>query len=164
MPRNNSSLLGFATPARWMLIPALASLLVGMATAPAWLPAWAQALVTEAFAPFCHQLPERVPHIQGTALAVCDRCIGIYSGGLLGGLLAGVVPAAVWASNGSIRSLQTRIVLSIGLAPALVDWLGPWLNLWPNTPSSRLATGLWLGGVVAWVVVRAIRSASPHTH
>lgn len=141
---------------RWILIPALAGGLVTLSALPPWLPVWAQTVVMEAFAPVCHQLPERSMHMSGTALAVCDRCLGIYIGAGAGAVVARM--AAGFEAHAS-----PWVVLGIGIVPAGVDWLGPWLGLWINTPSSRLLTGLWLGGAVAWMVVRAIRSASRRT-
>ncbi len=141
---------------RWMLIPALAGGLVTLAILPLWLPAWTQAVVMQAFAPVCHQLPERSMHLSGTALAVCDRCLGIYIGAVAGAFVARM-------AAGVGRHASPWVVLGIGAVPAGVDWLGPWLGLWANTPSSRLLTGLWLGGAVAWMVVRAIRAASHRT-
>ena len=95
-------------------------------------------------------------HMSGTAFAVCDRCLGIYIGAVVGAF-GGRIAAGFEAH------VSPWIVLAIGAAPAGVDWLGPWLGLWTNTPSSRFLTGLWLGGAVAWMVVRAIRCASRRT-
>lgn len=156
MPRNTSSLFAAVLRARWMLLPAIAGGLVTLAVLPPWLPGWAQAVVMEAFAPVCHQLPERSMHVSGTALAVCDRCLGIYTGAV-----AGAFVARMAAGVGTHAS--PWVVLGIGVAPAGADWLGPWLGLWTNTPSSRFLTGLWLGGAVAWMLIGAIRSASPRT-
>jgi len=136
-----------------MLIPALASMLMGLAALPPWLPPLGQSVLMDAFAPFCHQLPARTPHVHGTAIAVCDRCIGIYTGLLVGGLFGRVVPPR-WAALQSVWGM-----LILGGIPAAVDWMGPWLGLWPNTPTSRLLTGLWLGGMVGLMLVRVLRPA-----
>lgn len=137
-----------------MLIPALASILVGLATLPPWLSTLGQSVLMDAFAPFCHQLPARTPHVHGTALAVCDRCIGIYTGLLVGGFLGRAVSTR-WAKLQSVWGL-----LILGGGPAVVDWVGPWLGLWPNTPTSRLLTGLWLGGMIGLTLVHVLRPAS----
>jgi len=140
-----------------MFIPALAGVLLLLAALPPWLPAWSQSLIMDAFAPTCHQLRTRSLHVGDTALAVCDRCIGIYGGAILGALLGRM-------AGGFGASMRTRwALLALGAAPAFIDWIGPWLGLWPNTPTSRLLTGLWLGGAVAWMLVQALRSASPKT-
>ncbi len=41
----------------------------------------------QAFAPFCHQIPQRSWEIQGYPLAVCARCCGVYGGLFLAALL-----------------------------------------------------------------------------
>lgn len=127
----------------WMGLQGAAFILLIFALAPPWLPPHLQAVFMQAFAPFCHQLPARMPHIDGAALAVCDRCIGIYSGAVIGVAIGG------WW--GLIRRTLPRIHpvwLAAGLLPALIDWAGPWLGLWTNVPFSRSLTGLLLGAAV----------------
>ena len=154
MPRNMSSLFAALRPPLWAAVPLAAGGLLVLALAPPYLPAWARPLVMDALAPACHQLPARSPHWHGIALALCDRCIGIYTGALAGGLLCR------FAARYAPVSLGPWALLGVAAAPALVDWLGPWLGLWANTPLSRGLTGCWLGGAVAWLLVRALRHAS----
>lgn len=156
----------FRTTARacwgWLGLQVTALVLLVFALAPPWLPPHLQAVFMQAFAPFCHQLPARMPHIDGAALAVCDRCIGIYSGAVVGVAIGG------WW--GLVRRTLSRIHpvwLAAGLLPALIDWVGPWLELWTNVPLSRALTGLLLGGTVGLFLVAALmplRSSHQHTN
>jgi len=97
----------------------------------------------DVFAPLCHQLPARSPAVDGTQLAVCDRCVGIYAGVLVGVATAGWA-RELWAW---LRTADHLVLLG-SLLPLAVDWLGPVLGLWANAPLSRAATG-GLFGVVA---------------
>jgi uncharacterized membrane protein len=123
---------------------------------PLLAPGW-RALVMHVFAPVCHQLPERSPHLEGVQLALCDRCVGIYVGCVLG----------VAAINGGrrfwrrIRSLDQYVLLG-SLAPLAIDWIGPLLGLWTNVPLSRAVTGLLFGGVAAsFAADRILQGLSP---
>ena len=98
----------------------------------------------DVFAPLCHQLPARSPAVDGTQLAVCDRCLGIYGGVLVGVATAGWV-RGLWAR---LRAVDHLVLLG-SLLPLAVDWLGPVLGLWTNGPLSRAATGLLFGVVAA---------------
>ena len=79
-----------------------------------------------AFAPSCHQQPERCLDLGAGKLAVCARCAGLYAGGLLGLLatvLSGVrrrptVPVLLAAS------LPTVLDVAAGLfgLPSLANW------------------------------------------
>lgn len=135
----------------WLGLQITALVLLLFALAPPWLPTHLQAVFMQAFAPFCHQIPARMPHLDGTPLAVCDRCIGIYSGAVIG--------VAVGGWWGLIRRTLPRIHpawLAAGLLPALIDWAGPWLGLWTNIPLSRALTGALLGGTAGLFIVAAL--------
>ena len=97
--------------------------------------------------PICHQLAERSFHLLGEPLAVCQRCTGMYAGFTLGLFLWPLLqyPAARLAAN-------PRWVLAF-LLPLCIDWA------LPNTPVSRLATGLIAGFPVALLVLLALPTA-----
>jgi uncharacterized membrane protein len=111
-----------------------------LAVLPPALPEGGRAALMQAFAPVCHQLPARSPHLGGTPLAVCDRCLGIYAGLALG-------IAGVWAAGGLWRRAGRAdgLVLLAAAVPMGADWIGPLLGLWANTPWSRSTTGLLFG-------------------
>ena len=99
------------------------------------------------FAAVCHQLPERSYFIAGHKLAVCSRCTGVYAGFVLTFLLYPLLrplraidwPPPVW--------------LVLACVPMAVDFSLTFLGIWENTHTSRLLTGLLLGGVSVFYVM-----------
>jgi uncharacterized membrane protein len=115
------------------------------------------------FAAVCHQIPERSYFIAGHKLAVCSRCTGLYAGFVLTLLLYPLLrplrstdwPPPVW--------------LVLGAMPMAIDFGLTFLGIWENTHTSRLLTGLLLGGVsvlyvmpgVAELTTRRTRQSQP---
>jgi len=107
-----------------------------------------------AFGAACHQLPARSLHVDGVQIAVCDRCLGIYSGLFVGSL-------AMWALRMTWQRFETmgRYVLLGALVPLGIDWIGPVVGLWQNVPVSRAITGFLFGAAAgAFVIDRLLRS------
>jgi uncharacterized membrane protein len=102
------------------------------------------------FSVLCHQRPDRSYFIDGHKLGVCSRCTGIYAGfalTLLGYPL--------------IRSLRTttapaRKWLLLAALPLFIDFSLTFFGIWENTHTSRLLTGLLLGGVAVFYVMPGI--------
>jgi uncharacterized membrane protein len=46
----------------------------------------------EFFAPLCHQSPERCFHLLAEPVAVCTRCLGLYTGVLIGLMVCPLLP------------------------------------------------------------------------
>ena len=134
------------------------TLLVLIALPPFVPEAW-RVLIMQGFSAVCHQLPARSPHVHGTPLAVCHRCLGIYAGLAAGGLLMPIIPS--WAQT--IHS-YARYILIGALTPLAFDWLVDAVGLWTNTPVSRMLTGslvgLVAGVLIASSLVRTQRSVS----
>lgn len=102
------------------------------------------------FAAFCHQLPERSYFIAGHKLAVCSRCTGVYAGFALTLLLYPL-----------LRPLRTidwppPVWLVLAAAPMAIDFGLTFLGIWDNTHTSRLLTGLLLGGVSVLYVMPGV--------
>ena len=81
-----------------------------------------------AFAPSCHQQPERCLDLGAGKLAVCARCAGLYAGGLLG-LLATVLSG--------VRRRPTVPVLLAASLPTVLDVAAGFFGLpslanWPR--------------------------------
>lgn len=137
----------------WYGLLAGTSGLLLLALLPPFLPVEGQGVVRRCFAPVCHQLPSRSPHIGGVPIAICDRCSGIYLGLVIGVALTGW-GRSLWAMLGS----HDRYLLLGSLVPLGVDWIGPILSLWENGPVSRVLTGLLFGIVAAsYVADRLLR-------
>mgnify|MGYP001293279006 CR=1 FL=1 len=132
--------------------------LVGLAVLPPFVGETARGLVMQAFAGVCHQLPSRSPQIGGVALAVCDRCVGIYGGLALGVL--GFATATRW-HDAAYR--HAGPVLAAALVPPVVDWIGPVLGLWANAPLSRAVTGAFFGVAAGYVLARVVVRAAAGT-
>jgi uncharacterized membrane protein len=89
-------------------------------------------LIRSFFSRLCHQDAGRSFMVDGSPIAVCVRCLGIYCGAALGCLLGrGRVPA--W------RLLATAVALNLlDVATASLHWHG-------NLPMLRFVLGLLLG-------------------
>jgi uncharacterized membrane protein len=106
------------------------------------------------FGMLCHQRPDRSYFIDGHKFGVCSRCTGIYGGfalTLLGYPL--------------IRSLRTTTTpaikwLVLAALPLLIDFSLTFFGIWENTHTSRLLTGLLLGGVAVFYVMPGISELS----
>lgn len=138
----------------WAMVAATVGIF-GLALLPPFVsPEW-RGLVMSVFAPVCHQLPARSPHIAEVPIAICDRCTGIYVG-----LIIGVVTVewgrGLWTQMGTFGAY----VFLGSLGPAGVDWVGDILGLWSNTPLSRSLTGLLFGVTAAsFVAAQLLRES-----
>ena len=120
-------------------------------------------VIYRAFAPLCHQLPERSYFIDGHKFAVCSRCTGIYAGFAFTLLLYPLLR--------SLRNISTppRSVLILAALPLAVDFSLTFFGFWENTHTSRLLTGALLGSVAVFYVMPGIidlslRSLTKQTH
>ena len=118
--------------------------------------------IYHAFAPLCHQLPERSYFIDGHKFAVCSRCTGIYAGFAFTLLVYPLVR--------SLRSVATppRSLLILATLPLAIDFSLTFFGIWENTHTSRLLTGALLGSVAVFYVMPGIvdislRAVTKHT-
>jgi len=110
--------------------------------------------IYRAFGTLCHQLPDRSFFIAGHKFAVCARCTGLYAGftfvlilfPLLRPLRSVTLPPPKW--------------LFIAAAPLFVDFALTFFGLWENTHSTRLVTGMLLGGVTVFYVMPGLAELS----
>ncbi len=130
-----------------------ALLLVGVVS-PVLLPSEWRLLPMTVFHAFCHQLADRSPHVDGVQLAVCWRCLGVYTGLVGGALLLPLVGRGDAWINRNAKWLLLGALVMMG-----VDWAGPFLGYWDNTWLSRVATGLLLGAVAGYLFARALAIA-----
>ncbi|MEO8260775.1 MAG: DUF2085 domain-containing protein [Acidobacteriota bacterium] len=116
----------------------------------------------------CHQRPERSFHLAGVPLPVCARCLGIYLGAALVSVLVAVLGSGIVAIrpatsyppllSGSLPDLTAggdstrRTVLLISALPIAATLLVEWTT--GHTPGNwtRAASGVPLGGAIAWLV------------
>ena len=103
--------------------------------------------IYQAFSTFCHQLPERSFFVAGYPFAVCARCTGLYGGFTL---LLILYPLVRPLRSVSVPSPKW---LFLAAAPLFIDFSLTFLGIWENTHTSRLLTGILLGGVTAFYVM-----------
>jgi len=87
----------------------------------------------------CHQNPSRSFWINGQPMAVCSRCLGIYTGFALCWLLLPVL---------SIFTAEKKLIQKVALGIIfinIIDVVGNLFGFWQNTLVSRLVLG-WLMG------------------
>ncbi len=112
-------------PRRAVALAALAAaaFLAGLVAAPLLEPGYpfAARLLRAAYAPLCHQMPERSLDLEGAPLAVCARCAGLYAGGFLGPL-AGLL-------GGARLERVPRAAFVAAVLPTAIDAVLPWLGL-----------------------------------
>lgn len=91
------------------------------------------------FSPTCHQISSRCFYAFGYPVAVCARCLGIYSGFLLGTLFYPVVKGI---SSPTLPKARIFILLSI---PIVLDTAGNLLDIWTSSDWVRFLTGVVWG-------------------
>ena len=84
----------------------------------------------------CHQQPDRSFFINGQAMAVCSRCLGIYGGFALIVLLMPLIPRFFSVINSVLLKL-----IMVSIVVNLVDVIANHFSIWSNTLHSRF----WLG-------------------
>jgi uncharacterized membrane protein len=108
---------------------------------PVWL------LLDWLFIPICHRIPARTLSIAGVAMPLCSRCAGIFAGLAVGALCP-------WPR---LRLRSARIAISVAGLVMLIDVLAQELAWHPLWHSTRIATGVLLGHVMACTLFAAIR-------
>lgn len=104
-----------------------------------------------AFAPTCHQQPDRCLDLGAGKLAVCARCAGLYAGGLLG-LLASVLSG--------VRRRPTVPVLLAASLPTVLDVAAGLIGL-PSLPNwPRFLVAVAPGAVFGLLLADAVADLS----
>jgi uncharacterized membrane protein len=93
------------------------------------------------FSPTCHQIPSRCFFVFGHPLAVCARCLGIYSGFLAGTL---IYPFLKGFFLPSLPRAKNFILVSF---PIVLDTAANLIGIWESPEWLRFLTGL-LWGVI----------------
>lgn len=99
------------------------------------------------FSRICHQMPERSFALACFPLAVCHRCFGIYLGLAFGSLITRL--------PGILK--RRRAWIATATIPMLADAALPLIGVGDNMPSSRFATGLIFGLMLATIFMQGLR-------
>jgi uncharacterized membrane protein len=107
----------------------------------------------EMFRSLCHQFHWRSYSENGTYMAVCTRCFGIYAGLFTGSLLVPVIKQ-------KIKPIfpNSIIILALAFLINLIDFIGNLLGIWTNTLHSRMLLGIPFGFSVTFLILTAYYS------
>lgn len=108
---------------------------------------WFEHWQHKAFSGLCHQDPQRSFWINGTPMAVCTRCFGIYSAIFAGWIAFPMIPKLLEGIDGYKRWMLTGVILI-----NIIDVFGNYLGLWQNTMHSRFVLGLLIGLTAVFVI------------
>jgi uncharacterized membrane protein len=87
-------------------------------------------LIRNFFSRLCHQDPSRSFVVDGSPVAVCVRCLGIYWGVALGML---------------VRTKRARSLVAVAMLLNVLDVASSGLHLHGNLPLTRFVLGMMLG-------------------
>lgn len=104
---------------------------------------WQSQWQHQAFANLCHQIPARSFWIAGQPMAVCSRCLGIYSGFLIGWFLL-----PLWSRVNMNKTLAYKKIFVLVIGINIIDILGNLMGFWQNTLISRFLVG-WPAGLAS---------------
>lgn len=102
----------------------------------------------QTFNSLCHQIADRSFWINGQPMAVCSRCMGIYSGFVLGWGLLPILSVLKIRRLAYIKKIIVFVLLF-----NLIDAAGNFFGLWHNTLISRTVLGGMLGSSAALIFV-----------
>lgn len=146
-----NSALQFTNRGLFFLVASLALFLVLAALGPGlWgtTPVPAMSWQHQMFEWVCHQDPLRSYRLQGSVMAVCSRCIGIYTSFLIAWILMPLIAYTFKLKKHTLLWLfGTAIVLN------LTDVAGNLFGFWANTNGSRFIFGVFWGATTALLLI-----------
>ena len=109
----------------------------------------------------CHQLEARSFHLLAEQLPVCARCTGLYAGAAIASLsYLWLAPSRKPGSASAERLTSTaRRWLPAAAAPVAASLLLEWTTGVVPSNAIRAATGIVLGGALAYVILAAVDSS-----
>ena len=113
-----------------------------------------EAFIRLAFAPICHQLPERSFAPGGAPMAVCARCLGAYAGFLAGAMSF----LGLSVSRGHLPRSPGRLLLAGSTLPTFFQWSFAAAGILPDIASARALTSSVFGIVIAFCILPAVDS------
>lgn len=104
-------------------------------------PSILSSIIYTVFSSVCHQNPSRCFMFLGHPLAVCTRCLGIYTGFLFGLF---IYPAVRGFKSVSLPRIKFFITLFI---PVVIDTAGNFFCIWSTPGGIRFFFG-WIWGLI----------------
>ena len=95
----------------------------------------------------CHQDPERSYYIDGTQMAVCSRCFGIYLS-----LILGVIAMLPLSIIGKRLKILVKPAFFSALLLNFVDVFANFVGFWVNSLLSRFLLGALIGLATAFLL------------
>jgi uncharacterized membrane protein len=135
------SVLGMAV---WLALIFLAPWLASRGAAAA------ARVIYAAFSPICHQLADRCFVLEGHPLAVCGRCLGIYTGFAAG---LGFYPFVRGFSRIALPKAGLFLLMTL---PMALDGAAGLLGVWRSPIGLRFATGFLWGTVLPFYFVTGV--------
>ncbi len=105
------------------------------------------------FSSTCHQIPERCFLLSGHHLAVCTRCLGIYTGFLIGTIF---FPFSRNSVTASLPRIKTFILFT---SPIVLDTMGNFFSIWSTPPWARFVLGAAWGFLLPFYFIIGITDA-----
>jgi len=99
------------------------------------------------FEKLCHQNPHRSYSLAGVSMAVCSRCLGIYTIFAVGLLLA-----PLYEHIFTIQKKRRLYLVMLTVGVNAIDIAGNAMGLWANTLESRLILGSLFGLSIAMLI------------
>lgn len=145
LPISNKTLL-------WLLLAAAVVVAVlALAFSTPLLGDQGRTIVMGAYRKICHQMPSRSFYVEGTQVALCHRCVGIYAA-----IPVAIAAFAVLRRWDHVFSARPLLTVGASLVPMGIDWALNATGIWTNTPFSRLATGALFGVAAGYFLARGI--------
>ena len=94
----------------------------------------------------CHQRPERSFFVGGHQIAVCARCLGLYTGSAL------TAPVALIAAA-SLAGRRARLLALAAALPTAITWSLEFAGLVHFSNIARFVAALPLGMAASWLVI-----------
>ncbi|MFH5831796.1 DUF2085 domain-containing protein [Halalkalibaculum sp. DA3122] len=138
---NRSLYLGVAGLCLLLVVAASGPGLLG--NAEFWLNSWQH----QAFRTLCHQDPTRSFWINGTPMAVCARCFGIYAAFTFFWLAIPLI-----GNPRFIIPVNPGRLLMIAIALNGADVVGNLLGFWQNTAFTRSVMGALIGSMAVLIL------------
>jgi uncharacterized membrane protein len=106
----------------------------------------------------CHQRDERSFHLFAEQLPVCARCTGVYAGAAVAAISYFWIARRRTSGSAANLTSTARSLLAVAGMPMAASLVYEWTT--GDVPSNaiRAATGIVVGGAVAYVILAAVDS------